>query len=195
MPNFSSNNDEKNIASMLQINQKIETERIKAGLTQDEMAEKLGIKRSTYQYWEKKTPGIDKLKQVARALGKPENYFLTDTDENIGKPEPDPATVLLPTGDVKRTLADYINMLELYNRTLTAAVNAGLIELRNDIKAAAANSAQHHELTQKQILHSSEWLAALMLEHKADLLKPPLNKDKGISQKKVEDGDGKGKGR
>jgi DNA-binding XRE family transcriptional regulator len=40
---------------MLQIHQKIEQARISAGLTQDEMAERLGVKRSTYQYWEQKT--------------------------------------------------------------------------------------------------------------------------------------------
>jgi transcriptional regulator with XRE-family HTH domain len=84
MPNFSSKNDEKIIANMLQIHKKIEAERIKAGLTQDEVAEKLGIKRSTYQYWEKKTPGVDKLKQVAKVLGKPESYFLNGDDENFG---------------------------------------------------------------------------------------------------------------
>jgi transcriptional regulator with XRE-family HTH domain len=67
----------------MQIHEKIERARVSAGLTQDQMAEKLGIKRSTYQYWEKKTPGIDKLRQVAKALHLPNDYFLGNGDENF----------------------------------------------------------------------------------------------------------------
>jgi transcriptional regulator with XRE-family HTH domain len=66
---------------MLQIHQKIEQARISAGLTQDEMAEKLGIKRTTYQYWEQKTPSIDKIKEVARVLNLPPDYFFGVGDE------------------------------------------------------------------------------------------------------------------
>lgn len=66
---------------MLQINQKIEQARLSANLSQEEMAEKLGIKRSTYQYWEKKTPSVDKVKLVAKVLGLDDDYFFGTSDE------------------------------------------------------------------------------------------------------------------
>jgi transcriptional regulator with XRE-family HTH domain len=66
---------------MLQIHQKIEQARISAGLTQDEMAEKLGIKRTTYQYWEQVTPSIDKINRVAEVLKLPNDYFFGVGDE------------------------------------------------------------------------------------------------------------------
>ncbi len=66
---------------MLQIHEKIEIERNRAGLSQDEIAAKLEIKRSTYQYWEKVTPGIEKIKRVAKVLGLPEDYFFVTPDE------------------------------------------------------------------------------------------------------------------
>lgn len=69
---------------MLQIHEKIEQARVSANLTQDEMAEKLGVKRSTYQYWEKKTPSLDKIQKVAEALHLPNDYFFGNGDENIG---------------------------------------------------------------------------------------------------------------
>lgn len=66
---------------MLQIHQLIELERDKAGYTQEEMAEKLGIKRSTYQYWEEKTPSVDKIRLVCKALLLPEDYFFVKIAE------------------------------------------------------------------------------------------------------------------
>lgn len=65
----------------MQIHEKIKRARILADLTEEEMAEKLGIKRSTYQYWEKKTPSLDKIKQVAEVLGLPDDYFFISDDE------------------------------------------------------------------------------------------------------------------
>jgi transcriptional regulator with XRE-family HTH domain len=55
------------------------------------MAEKLKIKRSTYQYWEQKTPSIDKIKEVARVLNLPVDYFFGNTDEKniVNEPEID----------------------------------------------------------------------------------------------------------
>lgn len=66
----------------MQIHERIKNERLKANLTEEEMAARLGIKRSTYQYWEKKTPDFEKIKLVANALGLHENYFFTYNDEN-----------------------------------------------------------------------------------------------------------------
>lgn len=65
----------------MQIHERIKNERIKAGLTEEEMAEKLQINRSTYQYWEKKTPSIDKIESVSIALGLSKDYFFINTDE------------------------------------------------------------------------------------------------------------------
>lgn len=179
---------------MLQIHKKIESERIKAGLTQDEMAEKLGIKRSTYQYWEKKTPGVDKLKQVARVLGKSESYFLTGNDENIGKQDPDPAEVILPTGDIKRTLADYIAIIELYNKTLSSAINAGLIDIKNNLKEAEANLARGQQEIKEQILVTAMG-AVQQLSGVVPTAHVPLTKaGKGSGgKKKVVDDNGKNK--
>lgn len=67
---------------MLQIHERIKKAREDAGLTQDELAGRLNIKRSTYQYWEEKTPGIEKVKAVAKALGLAEDYFFV-IDENV----------------------------------------------------------------------------------------------------------------
>lgn len=47
------------------------------------MADKLGIPRTTYLYWETKTPDVEKVKAVARALGKPENFFFDKNDESV----------------------------------------------------------------------------------------------------------------
>lgn len=66
---------------MSSIHQKIKNQRIKAGLTEDDMAEKLGIPRSTYQYWEQKTPKVDKIRSIAKALSLPEDYFFIENDE------------------------------------------------------------------------------------------------------------------
>jgi transcriptional regulator with XRE-family HTH domain len=103
---------------MLKIHQRIKNERVAAGLTEDEMAEKLNIGRSTYQYWEKKDPSIDKIKLVAKALGKDEDYFFIKNDENhINLPIPqvneDPAVYNkeLPVGDLGVTLKDYVTLL------------------------------------------------------------------------------------
>lgn len=120
---------------MLQIHEKIEQARVSAGLTQDQMAEKLGIKRSTYQYWEKKTPGIDKIKQVAKVLSLPNDYFLGRSDENFvsrgiaelgNQPDSIGALKSLADGnhilyDANRTLADSNKNLSEANKKLADA--------------------------------------------------------------------------
>lgn len=93
---------------MLQIHQKIEQARVSAGLSQEEMAEKLGIKRSTYQYWEKKTPKIESVRAVARVLGLPESYFLgvTTNQNQIKPPSGDEAVIAVLISRVAELLAD-----------------------------------------------------------------------------------------
>lgn len=74
---------------MLQIHEKIKQARLSAGLTEGELAEKIGIKRSTYQYWETSTPGVDNIKRVAKALGKNQDYFFVNDEDFVSKDEPD----------------------------------------------------------------------------------------------------------
>lgn len=190
---------------MLQINKNIKLIRELSGKTQKDFAKLIKSKLSNVKTYETsdtrpKAPVLAAICDFAQiSLKELEEKELTHKDLPFQVDKVDDATgsdpkmVILPIGDVKRTLADYINMLELYNRTLTAAVNAGLIDIKDNIQDAVANSTQAHELTQKQILHSAEWLAKLMLEYKAELLaSPPLKKGKRLDQRE-KDGDGKGK--
>lgn len=64
----------------MHINEKIKKARLDAGLTPAALAKKIGVPRTTYLYWEEKTPTIEKIKQVALALGKVENYFFDSSD-------------------------------------------------------------------------------------------------------------------
>jgi transcriptional regulator with XRE-family HTH domain len=93
----------------MQIHEKIEQARVSAGLTQDEVAEKIGVKRTTYAYWEQKTPGIDRIKQVADALDLPVEYFL---DENFVKDDntkPEPSRLILEESVLNLTATQKIN--------------------------------------------------------------------------------------
>lgn len=97
---------------MLQIHQRIKKERLKAGLSEEQVAKTIGIERTTYQYWEKKTPNIDKVKSVAKALGLPENYFLVSDDENLGLPETQIKTDEYKKADKEDLLIALINEKE-----------------------------------------------------------------------------------
>jgi transcriptional regulator with XRE-family HTH domain len=66
---------------MMQIHERIKAERLKQKLSEEEVAGRLDIPRSTYQYWETKTPHVDKIKAVAKALGHEENFFFVTPDE------------------------------------------------------------------------------------------------------------------
>lgn len=75
----------------MQIHELIKAERLKAGLTEDQIAEKLEIPRATYQNWEKKPPSVEKIRAVAKVLNLSKDYFFinsdeeeVDNDENIG---------------------------------------------------------------------------------------------------------------
>lgn len=116
----------------MQIHEKIEKERVKAGLTQEEMAEKLNIKRSTYQYWERKTPGIDKIKLVARALNLPYDYFFVTEDEKLVAYESKPYTPP-PADPLERILHEKELLLqEKEARRQEAAERARRAEEQND---------------------------------------------------------------
>lgn len=47
------------------------------------LEEKLGFPRSSICKWDKSIPGANKLKAVSDELGKPMEYFLEDSTENI----------------------------------------------------------------------------------------------------------------
>ena len=59
--------------------------RINAGLTQLQLAEKIGVAKSTYCNWEQGTrePNVLKLKAIAKALGVTGDYLLGMEDQNV----------------------------------------------------------------------------------------------------------------
>jgi transcriptional regulator with XRE-family HTH domain len=129
---------------MLQIHEKIERARVSAGLSQKEMAEKLGIKRSTYQYWEKITPGLDKINQVARVLKLPNDYFFGKSDETEQAPKQDNDEKVSSTMDAIRSLVESNKALSDANKTLADAhliIAKGNEELIQLAKGAIANVA------------------------------------------------------
>jgi len=65
----------------MQIYERIKNARLKSGLTPEALAEKIGVPRTTYLYWEESTPKPEKVMSVAIALGLPENYFFISGDD------------------------------------------------------------------------------------------------------------------
>jgi transcriptional regulator with XRE-family HTH domain len=59
--------------------------RLNAGLTQSQLAEKIGVAKSTYCNWEQGTrePNVLKLKAIAKALGVTGDYLLGMEEPNI----------------------------------------------------------------------------------------------------------------
>ena len=58
--------------------------RLNAGLTQSQLAEKIGVAKSTYCNWEQGTrePNVLKLKAIAKALGVTGDYLLGMEEQN-----------------------------------------------------------------------------------------------------------------
>jgi transcriptional regulator with XRE-family HTH domain len=121
----------------MQIHKKIEQARLSAGLTQDELAEKLGIKRSTYQYWEKKTPHHDKIIKVAQALNLADDYFFGTNDESKDE----------TNEDSMKYQEKYIALLENQMREKDETIK----ELRADLK----------EVKDRLFANSKKWEAYL----------------------------------
>lgn len=67
---------------MMQIHERIKSEREKLGITPGELAKKLGVPRTTYLHWETSTPNPDKVVSVAKALGLSEYYFFIPEKTN-----------------------------------------------------------------------------------------------------------------
>jgi len=67
------------------LSERLKTLRKEAGLTQEEVAKKLGVSRPAYTYWEKgeKRPTPDKLTQIASLFGVSTDYLLNSDTEDI----------------------------------------------------------------------------------------------------------------
>ena len=67
------------------IGQRIQKAREEAGLSQEELATKLGLTQAALSYYElgKRRLYLANIEQIARELNKPLNYFLEDTVETI----------------------------------------------------------------------------------------------------------------
>lgn len=64
----------------------ISSERSRLGLTQSELAKRLGVATSSVSYWETDSfePTSDSLKKLARLFGCTTDYLLGLTDERVG---------------------------------------------------------------------------------------------------------------
>lgn len=127
----------------MQIHERIKTERIKAGLTEAQIADKLGVKRSTYQYWEKETPAIDKIKAVARALGLNDEYFFRIDDQKIvngAETEPTPMQILSVLAQAFKDQAAALTIQSDILRSIESKVarESSLVSLREDVRAISA---------------------------------------------------------
>lgn len=127
----------------MHIHERIKDERVKSGLTPEQVAEKIGVARTTYLYWEEKTPNLDKIKKVSKALGLPDNYFLTETDENTDNTkkagQKANENYVLSSANVNVTLQDYIDLLTKTNKDLAQTneklvgiINSALLQIRTD---------------------------------------------------------------
>lgn len=114
---------------MLQIHEKIVQARVSLGLTQEEVADKLGVPRTTYKGWEIKTPSIDKVKRIAEALGLPIDYFFAQNGEKTAN-DIDPKYV--------RTIED---LNEMYKKEI-ARLQTELNEIK-EIKAVVSEIKEH----------------------------------------------------
>lgn len=116
---------------MMQIHEKIKQARLSARLTQQEIADKIGIKRSTYQYWEQETPSMENIKQVQIALKLPDDYFFVNSDEGTGKEET-PGRVYLEES------VRYLSMTEMINAKNIERL-IGLLEMQANSNRLAKN--------------------------------------------------------
>jgi transcriptional regulator with XRE-family HTH domain len=80
---------------MLQICQNIAQARLSRGLSQEKMAEQVGVKRATYKNWEAGTePGLSEIKTIAKALEIPAYKLLEGVIEfETGADKREPVTI------------------------------------------------------------------------------------------------------
>lgn len=144
----------------MQIHEKIKQARISAGLTQDEMAEKLKIKRSTYQYWEEVTPSIDKIKRVIEVLKLPEDYFFVQNDENLK----DTYTAQKEVDIIGKTMDGRIIMVEA--KDLTASYERLIEEKERVIKIIEAQATKADKEKDRLFSLMEKYLTELLANSK-----------------------------
>ncbi len=76
---------------------KLAEARKKQNITQEQLAEKLGVTRQSVSRWESDTafPETDKIVRMAELLGVSCDYLLKDGLDESGQPSPGPVTRLL----------------------------------------------------------------------------------------------------
>lgn len=142
----------------MHIHERIRQERLSAHLTEDEMASKLKIKRSTYQYWEKKDPKIENIKKVAQVLGKPDDYFFIKHDEKDEIQEQPVSKELHELIESNRTLAESnktqaeANKIQAEANNKLAHAHAELISMLKAKEGEISSDVQRFVLTQAEIL-------------------------------------------
>lgn len=108
-------------------------------LTQEDVAKKLGITQRAYAFYEdeqlNKIPKPKRLAELGKILNVPINTLLKVYEPVEGKTSEngesaDHLDTPLPPGNIVRTLADYISMIERFNKTMSDAIAAGLISLK-----------------------------------------------------------------
>lgn len=130
---------------MKQIHELIKSERVKANLSEEEMATRLKINRSTYQYWEKSTPSIDKIKRIAKALGKNENYFfITDDEKSVNQQQKEEVTDVIP-GEASVTVQQYLDELRFDKKELQEIVRVNLTAIAKMLASLSKHDQAYHE--------------------------------------------------
>jgi transcriptional regulator with XRE-family HTH domain len=102
-----------------QLGERIAQARLQAGLTQKQLADKLGTTQRVVTYWEREAVGLraDQLAQLAEALGVSADYFLGRDEKRRGTGPAGKARLLfeqvsrLPRNQQQRILATVEDML------------------------------------------------------------------------------------
>ncbi len=70
---------------ILNIGEKIGSLRAKSGLTQTDLAKKLGISRSSVNFWEMSlsSPSIANIIEMSKIFNVPTDYFLSSSDKEL----------------------------------------------------------------------------------------------------------------
>jgi transcriptional regulator with XRE-family HTH domain len=139
-----------------------------------------GIPADRIYKWEKGTKPQD-AEDLLKIREYMDGKLESKPEKELETPPPTPETTdtPLPSGNASRTLADYIAMIEQYNTTMSAAITAGLINLK-----------EGQQQLKEQIVSSSAALAKLIEAH--TVAAPGLSPQGGKRLKQAKE-DGKGK--
>lgn len=177
----------------MQIHELIKAERIKANLSEEEMAEKLGIPRPTYQNWERNTPGVEKIRAVAKVLNLHKDYFFINSDnpsnavdyKTINEPNSMMHEAETPYGlkgkdyypalleekdkairkaeEFAQKMESHYEDAKIEKRELINIINNVLKEISNNLKDAASNLA--HNRQDLAVLKDQVYIVSDQLEH------------------------------